>query len=224
MTAPYYTDDMVTLYHGDCREVTEWLTADVLVTDPPYGVDWTANAITWYGMKGERAPVVRVDGDRDTVVRDTVLAAWGGRPAVVFGSWRIPRPPNVRHLLIWHKLGRNPGPLSTPWFSAHEEIYVLGDGFRGKPEQSVYRTTENRAQAPGIDGHPTPKPVGLMERLLAKCPPGVVADPCAGSGSTLVAAKQLGRRAVGVELDERYCEAAAKRLCQDVLDFDGGAA
>jgi hypothetical protein len=202
--------------------VPEWLAADVLVIDPPYGVDWAGNAITWYGMKGERVPVARVDGDKDTVIRDAILTMWGARPAVVFGSWRIPRPPKVRHLLIWHKIGRNPGPLNAPWFSAHEEIYVLGDGFTGKPEQSVYPTTENRAQAPGIDGHPTPKPVGLMERLIAKCPPGVITDPCAGSGSTLVAAKQVGRRAVGVELDERYCEVAARRLAQDTL-FGGVA-
>jgi hypothetical protein len=222
MSEPYYSDDLVTLYHGDCREVTAWLEADVLVTDPPYGVDWSANAITWYGMKGERPPVVRVAGDKDARARDDALSAWGTRPAVVFGSWRVARPAGVRHLLIWHKVGRNPGPNPAPWFSAHEEIYVLGDGFTGKPEQTVYATTENRAQAPAADGHPTPKPVGLMERLVAKCPPGVVADPFAGSGATLSAARNLGRRAIGVELEEKYCDVIAKRLSQDTL-FGGVA-
>ena len=104
-----------------------------------------------------------------------------------------------------------------------EEIYVLGSGFLASspPQRSVVATREKRSQAARESGHPTPKPVGLMELLVRRCPPGSVVDPFAGSGSTLVAARNLGRSAVGVELEEAYCELAARRLSQQALDLGG---
>ena len=100
-----------------------------------------------------------------------------------------------------------------------EEVYVLGSGFIGKRGGSVIRVP--RVSATGML-HPTEKPVSLMEKLVAACPASwTVADPFAGSGTTLVAAKNLGRRAIGIEIEERYCEVAAKRLAQGVLDFGG---
>ena len=224
--APYYADDFVTLYHGDCREVTAWLEADVLVTDPPYGVRWGRRfGDARLGTKGRPTQADVIEGDRDPGARDASLAMWGNRPAVVFGSWRVPRPVGIRSLLIWHKEGSYSGPSNAPFFTNHEEIYVLGDGEwqRGAaPLRSVITTTETRHHEPGRTGHPTSKPTALMETLLTKCPPGDIADPFAGSGSTLIAARQHGRRVIGVEIDERYCEAAAKRLAQDTL-FGGVA-
>src|SRR5579875_2663729 len=114
--SPYYEDDGITIYHGDCREITEWLSADVMVTDPPYGMAFVSS-----------------------------------------------------------------------------------------------RTTRKR---------PIPKPIDLMERLIFAAPPGTITDPFMGSGSTLVAAKNLSRRAIGVEVEERYCEIAARRLSQGVLPLE----
>jgi DNA modification methylase len=224
---PYYEGDGIVLYHGDCREVTAWLEADVLVTDPPYGIGWTQKKGRYHAADrggGKTQEIIRdaVVGDDDTSSRDWVLAQWDDRPAIVFGSWRVPRPPGTSHRLIWYKTKTAPGPRTAPWFPAEEEIYVIGSGFKGKPAQNVLTSDEIRWGATGAvakAGHPTPKPVQIMESLVVKCPPGTIADPFAGSGSTLVAAKLQGRKAIGVELEERYCEIAARRLDQGVLEF-----
>jgi site-specific DNA-methyltransferase (adenine-specific) len=216
---PYYEDDLVTLYHGDCREITAWLEADVLVTDPPYGMALKSGRGGAFGQS-------TIAGDLTTESRDAVLGAWGDRPALVFGRWSEPRPTAARMVLIWEK-GEHVGmgDLSLPWKPNTEEIYVLGSGFVGHRGGSVIRClaiagTVGQA-GKGTRHHPTEKPVSLMAELIRKTQ-GVVADPFAGSGTTLRAAKDEGRRAIGVELDERYCEIAAKRLAQDTL-FGGVA-
>ena len=211
----YYQDENVTLYHGDCREITAWLDADVLVTDPPYGIDY---------QSGRRRDTLAASivGDKDTTARDDVLAAWGDRPAVVFGTWRIPRPEGTRARLIWDTKGAlGMGDLTIPWKPSDQEIYVLGSGFSGRRDTNVLTCAPVQSMAKNGRQHPHEKPVPLLERLLVKCPPGVVADPFAGSGSTLRAAANLGRKAIGVELDERYCEIIAKGLDQYALDFGG---
>ena len=211
----YYQDEHVTLYHGDCREITAWLDADVLVTDPPYGIDY---------QSGRRRDTLAASivGDKDTTARDDVLAAWGDRPAVVFGTWRIPRPEGTRARLIWDTKGAlGMGDLTIPWKPSDQEIYVLGSGFSGRRDTNVLTCAPVQSMAKNGRQHPHEKPVPLLERLLVKCPPGVVADPFAGSGSTLRAAANLGRKAIGVEMDERYCEVIAKRMDQYALDFGG---
>ncbi len=217
---PYYADESVTLYHGDCREVDAWLEADVLVTDPPYGMAYESN------MNRDRrnAKVGRaIAADKSTEIRDTALAAWGERPALVFGTWRVARPEQARMMLIWHKLGAGGmGDLSMPWLPTHEEVYVLGRGFMGKRSDAVLSVPPINSADNGRPHHPTPKPVVLMARLIEKCPSGVIADPFAGSGATLLAARGLGRRSIGVEIEERYCELIASRLAQG--DLFGGAA
>jgi site-specific DNA-methyltransferase (adenine-specific) len=119
--------------------------------------------------------------------------------------------------LTWDK-GDWPGmgDLALPWGPSTENIYVLGSGFTGKRSGSVIR--ENRLTGDIV--HPTEKPLPLMQSLLLHCPDKwSIADPFTGSGTTLVAAKNLGRQAIGIEIEERYCEIAAKRLSQEVLPF-----
>jgi DNA modification methylase len=210
---PYYRDEWVTLYHGDCRETLVWLGADVLVTDPPYGIAYKS------GMQRDTLPD-SIAGDGNPFLRDWAVEAWGDRPALVFGTWRIPRPAPTRTRLIWDTKGAlGMGDLSIPWKPSDQEIYVLGKGFTGRRDSNVITCAPVQSMAANGRVHPHQKPTALMARLIDKCPPGIITDPFAGSGSTLVAAKQAGRGAVGVELDERYCEIAAKRLSQDALDF-----
>lgn len=218
----YYQDDHVTLYHGSCvgDGAPPWWTADVLVTDPPYGMAYESNR----NRNKKNVKVGRpVAGDKDATLRDAALEVWGDRPALVFGRWNIPRPSSTRARLIWDKRVQGMGDVSLPWGPAEEEIYVLGRGFTGDRTGNVLSVQMLMSADRERPNHPTPKPVGLMELLIAKCPPGLIADPFAGSGATLVAAKNLGRKVVGVELEERYCEIIAKRCAQDVLDFGGAA-
>jgi len=218
----YYQDDFVTLYHGDCLEQTAWLDADVLVTDPPYGIAWEANSLV-IGSKDIRdASYQSVLNDDSIIVRDEMLKMWGKKTAIVFGTWKIDRPKNTTNILIWHKTGKTPGVMNHPFYSIHEEIYILGKGFVGKPLASVLTTHEHRPSHVQKIGHPTPKPIGLMEILIAKTE-GIVADPFAGSGSTLLAARNLGRKAIGVEYEEKYCELIAKRLSQQTFTFTAPA-
>lgn len=216
---PYYQDDKVTLWFGDCREITDWLTADVLVTDPPYGIGWKRGVKPGRGDAGH----VGIAGDDDSTVRDCALSLWGSRLGLVFGSFFAASPPAHVQLLVYRK-PPDAGVVGsmTGWRRDLEPVYVVGRWPRRAAQWSSLIVTSTRAAGnpsspAGRYGHPHAKPVDVMEQLIDACPPGVIADPFAGSGSTLVAARNLGRRAIGVELDERYCEIAARRLAQDVL-------
>lgn len=212
----YYEDEYVQLHHGDCRAVRGWTRADVLVTDPPYGMSYQS------GRKAHLA----ISGDATTAARDEILSLWGDRPALVFGTWKQPRPSDVRQLIVWDKRGGAgfSGDLKMPWADITEEIYVRGTGWVGGRVPAIYSIPTLPSQSMKRPDHPTPKPVGLMEALIEKCPPGIIADPFAGSGATLIAARNLGRKAIGVELEEKYCELIVQRLAQQAFVFDSEVA
>ena len=208
---PYYQDDFTTLYHGNCLEHTElWTGADVLVTDPPYGMAYESG---WVRDRARRP----IAGDKTIEARDMALEKWTGeRPAIVFGKWNQPRPAATKQRLIWSKApDPGMGDLTSPWGNSDEEIYIMGKGFHGKRGPNVL--TYPKPPVSNRPDHPTPKPVSLMEHLIERCPPGVIADPFAGSGSTLRAAKNLGRKAIWFEIEEKYCAITAEQLAQEVL-------
>lgn len=220
MTSAYYQDDLVTLYHGDCLSVTAWLEADVLIADPPYGRAWRQGRLSARHRADDSHGGIAGDSSTDT--RDTALELWGKRPAIIFGDLMLPPPRGVKQVLVYRKpLDAGMRGATAGFRRDAEAVYLLGkwrSGIGG--ESSVLTTAKPLVGSPvglaGRTGHPHTKPGDVMARLVALSD-GVVADPFAGSGSTLVAAKALGRRAIGVELEERYCEIAAGRLAQDVL-------
>lgn len=217
----YYEDEFVQLHHGDCRAVRGWTQASVLITDPPYGTAGDVKrGADGYGRRvGNHRGLERAhDGqaianDETADTRDMILALWGDKPALVFGSPRMPDPPmKVADRLVWDK--KRPGMNGGPWRYRHETIYVT-EGFVRTNDAAVSILTA----FPEQDDHIHGKPLALMEALVGAAPPGLIADPFAGSGTTLVAARNLGRKIIGVELVERYCEIIVRRLSQQAFDF-----
>jgi site-specific DNA-methyltransferase (adenine-specific) len=216
MPTPYYDHGGITIYHGDCRDILPSLAAEVLVTDPPYGLDYSSNMPGKFNGQG-------VAGDESTETRDAILSLWGGRPAAVFGTWKVRKWGEPRGVLVWDKgPASGMGDLSFPWKASWEDIAIYGKGWSGHRDEGVLRgqavTTWSGER--GFRRHPNEKPVWLLSHILKKAPEGAVVDPFLGSGSTLMAAKFLGRRALGIEVEEEYCEAAANRMAQGVLLLD----
>lgn len=223
----YYQDQQVSLYWGNCLLGDEWLSADVLLTDPPYGRDATQRVIANKGGLRRSIPSRArrpIAGDSDTAVRDGILAAWGNaRRALLFGDSRVERPAGTKAVWFYKKPGDSGfrGALRGVRRDV-EDIYVLGPWPTGLGRRSSLFTTATSSVGGqyGLSkrsGHPHAKPLDVLADLLGLLGPGVMADPCAGSGNHLIAAKLAGRRAIGVEIDERHCANIAARLSRPDL-------
>ena len=207
---PYYQDDHVTIYHGDCREFLPAIdTPTAILTDPPYGVGYD------YGDEFED-----IEGGEYWQWFADVLALMRTSAPLVAFTHRLAA---LRHIGDWEWLGVWNKPLAMSGLNAYpvmphwEPIFLYGIKMR-KDLPRRYDVISVNPDRPSPDGHPCPKPVGLMTHLIEwLAPTGVVADPFMGSGTTLRAAKDLGRKAIGIEISERYCEIAARRMGQEVL-------
>lgn len=200
---PYYEDATVTLYHADCRDVLSSLDGvDLVLTDPPYGINYVSNYTVGRGAR----PITN-DGARLAVaLQRVVIPLLRANHVLWFTRWDVwpdvwmelgPWFP-LRGMLVWDKSDPGMGDLKH-WGPSYELIASAGYGeIVGSRDQSVLRYPKPPQSA---RWHPTEKPQRLLQYL----------------GSTLLAARAVGARAIGVEVDERYCEAIVKRLAQDVL-------
>ena len=201
----YYQDSLVTIYHGDCRESAPGLAYGVIVADPPYGIGATCMALGNGRRRIDRGDRAWDDAPGDIGAILTLRAV----PAIVWGGNYFLLPPS-RCWLVWDKgTGDNDyADCELAWTNLDRVVKRYHRGWVGR---NAREAGEDRL-------HPTQKPVDLMRWCLGFLPTGaVVLDPFMGSGTTLVAAKSLGRRAIGIEIEERYCEVAAQRCSQEVL-------
>ena len=239
---PYYEEDGITIYHGDVLDV---LTAgvgpfDSVITDPPYcsgsrqqsgarnnisksdrkAEDWlptdtmgSDSYIWWLRQIGQRLMADAPNGAHFYCFTD-----WRQYPTVVTAletvGWTL------RGCVVWNKL--KGGAMGSFWRNDHELVPVFAKGApRPLPDGSFFNVLS--ATKPQGDEHPTVKPVDIIRRLCMAAGPGTILDPFMGSGTTLRAAKDCGNRAIGIEVEEKYCEIAAKRLQQGALNFGASA-
>ncbi len=215
---PYYQDGHATIYLGDCLDLIDRLEFDIIVTDPPYGISLDTNYSTLKGT-GRFADDVdgknhgRVVGDDQPFNPEPFLCV----PAAMFGAnYWARRVPTAATWHVWDKredLGSNMLADAELWITT----YPSGPTRIFRHKWLGYFRPAGRT-GDGFD-HPTAKPLALMRHIIGedRTPPGVVLDPFMGSGTTLRAAKDLGRQSIGIEIEEKYCEIAAKRLAQEVL-------
>jgi DNA modification methylase len=213
---PYYEHAGITIYHGDCREILPFISAELLMTDPPYGINHTSNHIAdtttaeWMNSA--------IDGDTDCSVRDYALSFFS--EWVCFGSYKVAMPLGMRGIAVWDKgPASGMGDLTFPFKLSWELIFFAGSRWNGFRDEGVIKGRCVVTRASMGRNHPNEKPLDLMQFLLCKHPANTIVDPFMGTGPTLQAAKNLGRKAIGIEIEEGYCEIAATRLSQEVLAF-----
>jgi DNA modification methylase len=229
---PYYDEDGITIYHGDCRiwdseNAGEWYEA--IVTDPPWGARTACNsrrfsrAASPYWSNVDNSKVrahEQIFGDDEPFSPGRWLQTKA--PLILWGANHYASSlPDSGGWLVWDKRLGAESMAEKGWPLGEAELAwsnVLG-------ATRVFRNLWSgllRSNEKGEFYHPTQKPIALMQWCIGFLNPagpegGVVLDPYCGSGTTLVAAKSLGRRAIGIEIEERYCEIAARRLAQGVL-------
>ena len=204
MLKPYYSEPNITIYHGDCRDILPTLPkVDLVLTDPPYGLgdklDGSGNG-EWSTHFGNGAP----EWDKKIVEGVEKLPSFSTH-TIIWGGNYYPLPP-TRSWLIWDKMQEHTsGHAELAWTNLDIPI-------------RIFRLSRVEAYSLMNKKHPTQKPEKLLTWCISFCPDAqTILDPFMGSGTTLRACKDLGRKGIGIEIEEKYVEIAIKRLRQEVL-------
>jgi site-specific DNA-methyltransferase (adenine-specific) len=236
---PYYLDDYATIYLGDCRKILPLLDpVDLVLTDPPYGIDFQSPR----PIESRKKEKIKGDGLQEYLntlnwflpLTKQILADGGcccccccggcGTPSLAYLWIEAGKHLNVENVCVWDK-----GFVGLGWRYRFQWEAVL---IATKGERKIWNGGENKSNIlrfqkiiPQNGDHPTPKPTTLMGSLIEdnSNQNSTILDPFMGSGTTLRAAKDLGRKSIGIEIEEKYCEIAVKRLAQEVFNFGKNA-
>jgi len=214
---PYYQDDYCTIYHGDCREILPSLPkVDLVLTDPPYGIGASRNDFIGIKPRKHACSVPKDYGhsewDNAPVEKSLLQSIIShGSKAIVFGG-NFYELPASRCWLVWDKDNGNVSfaDCELAWTNLEMAVRKFRFKWQGMLQENM-ASKEVRV-------HPTQKPVPLMTWCINFAPDAqTILDPFMGSGTTLRAAKDLRRKCIGIEIEEKYCEIAVQRLRQEVL-------
>lgn len=211
---PYYEESGITIYHGDCREILPSLPkVDLVLTDPPYGIGYGGGWGTKTIHTKQHVKTEKIKGD-DQPFNPSLWLNF--EHVAMFGAQHYyDRLPSGGTLHVWDKRGEY-----LPFYTADCDMIWINRKEVGRIFRCVWRGLCRETEHDQRIEHPTQKPMRVMRWLLEMFPDAdVTLDPFMGSGTTLRAAKDLGRKAIGIEIEERYCEIAANRLRQEVLQF-----
>ena len=215
---PYFEDKQagIVIYHGDCREILPTLEpVDLVLTDPPYGIKGAAGKNKSRGHLAVSKDYGNADWDNEPISLETVrLIVSSGRNAIIFGGNYFQVEPSSCWL-VWDKVnyGNDFADCELAWTNLKKAVRKFTFQWNGMLQQDMKRKEFRE--------HPTQKPVPLMRWCIGLVPDAkTILDPFMGSGTTLRAAKDLGLKAIGIELEEKYCEIAANRLRQEVFAWE----
>jgi DNA modification methylase len=213
---PYYQDAACTIYHANCLDILPHLApVDLVLTDPPYGIGESNEK----NATREKLAMPKNYGhyawDKDRLPEHIKAALSAGRNAIIFGgNYYTDVLPPSSSWIVWDK--DNSGDFADcelAWTSHKKAVRKFKWRWNGMLQECMGQYKEHRS-------HPTQKPLALMKWCISNYPPSqTILDPFMGSGTTLRAAKDLNRHAIGIEISEQYCEIAARRLQQEVLNF-----